>query len=377
MKPVLPFLAVLATFVLVPLQALAVDRPPVVPAQAWLLVDYATGSVLTERNADRPLPPASLTKLMTAYLVFERLKAGQIRLTDTVSISQPATRARGSRMRLKPDSQIPVEDLIKSMLVRSANDATVALAEHVAGSEALFVAQMNARARTWGLHGTTFVNSTGLDVPGHLSTARDVSRVAAALIRDFPDYYRWFSLRDFSYNQTMHRNSNRLLWRDGAVDGMKTGYTQHAGWCLVASAQHEQTRLIATVFGAPSDRWRVDASKRLLDYGFRNFETHLVYSASRPATEARVWLGDSAVVPLGVAENLYVTLPRGMRNRMHTRLTIQDMLYAPVRYGQRLGVLTLQLDDKVYAEYPLVALKEVPTGGMIQRAVDNLQLWMR
>lgn len=370
-------LLLLAAIALTPLQAFAVDRPPTVPAQAWLLVDYATGSVLTERNADRPLPPASLTKLMTAYLVFERLKAGQIHLNDMVSISLHAARTGGARMRLKPDLQVPLEDLVKSMLVRSANDATVALAEHVAGSEPLFVAQMNARARAWELRGTSFVNSTGLDVPGHLSTARDLSRIAAALIRDFPDYYRWFSLRDVSYNQITHHNSNRLLWRDDAVDGMKTGYTQHAGWCLVASAQHEQTRLIAAVLGAPSDRWRVEASKRLLDYGFRNFETHLVYSASRPATEARVWLGDSAVVPLGVAENLYVTLPRGMGSRMRTHLTIQDMLYAPVRYGQRLGVLTLQLDDKVYAEYPLVALKDIPSGGMIQRAVDNLQLWMR
>ncbi len=356
---------------------LALERPPTVPAHAWLLVDSSTGSVLAERNADVRLAPASLTKLMTTYLVFERLRAGQIHLNDTVSISSFAAHTRGSRMYLKADMQVPVEDLIKSMLVRSANDATVALAEHIAGSEPRFVAEMNLRARAWGLQGTTFINSTGLDVPGHFSTARDLSRIAAALIRDFPDYYRWFSLRDFSFNQITHHNSNRLLWRDDAVDGMKTGYTQHAGWCLIASAQREQTRLIATVLGTPSDRWRVEASKRLLDYGFRNFETHLIYDASRPATEARVWLGDAATVPLGVSQNLYVTLPRGMYARIRTRLTIQDMLYAPVRYGQRLGMLTLQLDDKVYAQYPLVALKEIPTGGLIQRAIDNIQLWMR
>src|SRR5581483_4412078 len=273
---------------------LALERPPTVPAHAWLLVDSSTGSVLAERNADVRLAPASLTKLMTTYLVFERLRAGQIHLNDTVLISSFAAHTRGSRMYLKADMQVPVEDLIKSMLVRSANDATVALAEHIAGSEPRFVAEMNLRARAWGLQGTTFINSTGLDVPGHFSTARDLSRIAAALIRDFPDYYRWFSLRDFNFNQITHHNSNRLLWRDDAVDGMKTGYTQHAGWCLIASAQREQTRLIATVLGTPSDRWRVEAGKRLLDYGFRNFETHLIYDASRPATEARVWLGDAA-----------------------------------------------------------------------------------
>jgi D-alanyl-D-alanine carboxypeptidase (penicillin-binding protein 5/6) len=369
---VLPVLALIAS----PLQA-AVDQPPELQAHAWLLVDYSTGNVLAQHNADRRLAPASLTKLMTAYLVLERIKAGTLRLTDKVSISSYAAGARGARLRLKPGTEVVAEDLLKSMLVRSANDATVALAEHIAGSEPRFVAEMNTRARAWGLRGTTFINSTGLDVPFHLSTAHDLSRIAAAIIRDFPDYYGWFGLRDFSFNQITHHNSNGLLWRDHTVDGMKTGYTQLAGWCLVASAQHEQTRLIATVLGAPSDRGRVGASKRLLDYGFRNFETRLIYSANRPATETRVWLGDSASVPLGVTENLYITLPRGVSGRVHARLSIQDMLYAPIRYGQRLGAVTLQLDDKALAEYPLVALKEVGMGGVVQRAIDNAQLWLR
>ncbi|MFL6652437.1 MAG: D-alanyl-D-alanine carboxypeptidase family protein [Sulfurifustaceae bacterium] len=362
---------------LLPLSGFAADRLPMINAHAWLLIDYETGNVLVERNADQRMAPASLTKLMTAYLLFERLKAGQLHLSDKVVISPYAAHVRGSRLRLRPGTEIAVEDLIKSMLVKSANDATTALAEHAAGSEARFVEEMNQRARAWGLDNTTFVNSTGLDVPGHLSTARDLSRIASALIRDFPDYYRWFSLRQFSFKDLLLHNSNHLLWRDSAVDGMKTGYTAQAGWCLIASAQQHETRLIATVLGAPNDHWRVEGAKRLLDYGFLHFETHLVYAANRPATEARIFFGDAAVVPLGVAQNLYVTVPRGMYSRLRARLSIQDMLYAPVRYGQRLGMLTLQLDDRVYAEYPLVALKEISSGGVMQRIIDDLQLSLR
>lgn len=372
-----PRLLLWLVLALAPLPVMAIGRPPMLPAHAWLLVDYATGNVLVEHNADQRLAPASLTKLMTAYLLFERLKTGQIHLSDKVVITPNAAHARGSRVYLRPGTQVTVEDLIKSMLVRSANDATMALAEYAAGSESRFVEEMNQRARTWGLDGTTFVNSTGLDVPGHLSTARDLTRIAAALIRDFPDYYRWFSLRQFSFKDLLLHNSNHLLGRDSAVDGMKTGYTANAGWCLIASGAQRETRLIAAVLGAPTDRWRVEGAKRLLDYGFLNFETHLVYAANRPATQARIWFGDAAVVPLGVPQNLYVTLPRGTYARLRARLAIEQMLYAPVRYGQRLGMLTLQLDDKVYAEYPLIALKEVSAGGVMQRVIDKLQLWLR
>lgn len=362
---------------LMPLSAFAADRTPWLPVHAWLLIDYSTGKVLVEHHADQRMAPASLTKLMTAYLVFERLKTGQIHLSDQVVVSPYAAHVRGSRVHLRAGTQVAVEDLIKSMLVKSANDATTALAEYVGGSEARFVEEMNQRAHAWGLDNTTFVNSTGLDVPGHLSTARDLSRIATALIRDFPDYYRWFSLRQFSFKDLLLHNSNHLLWRDSAVDGMKTGYTAQAGWCLIASAQQQETRLIATVLGAPNDRWRVEGAKRLLDYGFLHYETHLVYAANRPATEARIWFGDATMVPLGVAQNLYVTLPRGMYSRLRARLAIQEVLQAPVRYGQRLGMLTLQLDDRVYAEYPLVALKEVASGGVMQRIIDDLQLSLR
>lgn len=362
---------------LTPLVAPAVEPAPKLPAQAWLLVDYATGDVLASHNADRRLPPASLTKLMTAYLVFEQLHAGRIHLSDPVTISRHAVSTYGARVRLKAGEQVSVEDLVKSMLVHSANNAAIALAEYVAGSEAAFVDMMNAQAQAWGLSGTSFVNSTGLDLPGHLSTANDLSRIAAALIRDFPDFYAWFSLRDFTFNARLLHNSNGLLWRDNAVDGMKTGYTRHAGWCLVSSASRDQTRLIATVLGAPSNRARVNASEHLLEYGFRNFETRLLYPANQPATETRVWFGQTSLVPVGLTRNLYLTLPRGMRPQLETQLHLNDMLYAPVRYGQRLGMLTLKLNNNVYGQYPLVALKEIPSGDFVERTIDNLQLWLQ
>ena len=352
----------------------ALERPPRLPAQAWLLIDYATGNILAEHNADRPLPPASLTKLMTVYLVFEQLRAGNIALDDAVSVSRTAARTRGSRVALKPGGTVAVEDLIKSMLLRSANNATVLLAEHIAGSEAQFVARMNARARAWELRETNFLNSNGLDEAGHTSSARDLSRIAAALVRDFPEYYRWFSLRDFTFGRRPIRNSNRLLWRDDAVDGMKTGYTRRAGWCLIASAVHEHTRLIATVLGARSKAARTNASQRLLDYGFRNFETHLIYAANDAATEVRVLRGDTTLVPLGLPDNLYLTLPRGTYARLQKQLHVEETLQAPVRLGQRLGSLTLALDGRVFGEYPLVALKDVGSGDVIQRTIDNLQL---
>jgi serine-type D-Ala-D-Ala carboxypeptidase (penicillin-binding protein 5/6) len=370
---VLLLLAVL----LLPTSAAALDHPPRLNAQAWLLVDYDSATVLVERNADKPLPPASLTKLMSAYLIFEHLHAGKMQLTDPVVISRNAAAMRGSRLRLRADNAATVEELIQAMLIRSANDATVALAEHVAGSEEQFIARMNERAHAWGLQRTRFLNPTGLDIKGHVSTARDMTRIAVALIRDFPDYYRWFSQRDFIYRDARYHNSNGLLWADDSVDGIKTGYTAHAGYCLIASARRDNMRLIAAVFGARSDNSRLDANKRLLDYGFRNYETRLVYAADKPATEVRVWMGDSTVLPLGTGENLYVTLPRGWHPRLRARLTVNEMMYAPVRQGQQLGSLALALDDNVFAEYPLVALREVPAGGFVQRTVDNIQLWLR
>lgn len=344
-------------------------------AQAWLLVDHHSGAVLTEHRADQPLAPASLTKLMTAYLVFERLRAGTLKLTDPVRVSASAAAAPASRLYLRAGESVSVEELLKGMIVRSANDATVALAEHVSGSETAFVAQMNERAEAWGMVRTRFVNATGLDRPGHVSTARDMSRTTSALIRDFPDYYAWFALKHYAYHKARQYNSNALLWRDDSVDGVKTGHTRGAGFCLVASAKRDDMRLIATVMGARDDGSRLNAAQRLLDYGFRNFETRLVYAANHPATQTRIWMGATAELALGVAENLYVTLPRGGYAKLKPQLTIEPLLQAPVKQGQKLGVLALKLEEQVLGEYPLVALQEIGAGGLFQRTVDGIRLW--
>lgn len=344
-------------------------------AQAWLLVDHHSGAVLAEHRADVPLPPASLTKLMTAYLVFEHLHAGRLQLADPVRASANAAAAPASRLSLRAGESVTVEELLKGMIVRSANDAAVALAEHVAGSEAAFVAQMNERARAWGMTRTHFVTATGLDRPGHISTARDMSRTASALIRDFPDYYAWFALKQYAYHKARQYNSNALLWRDDSIDGVKTGHTRGAGFCLVASARRDDMRLIATVMGARDDGSRLNAAQRLLDYGFLNFETRLVYAANHPATQARVWMGETEQLALGVAQNLYVTLPRGWYAKLKPQLTIDPLLQAPVKQGQKLGMLALKLEEQVLGEYPLVALQEIGAGGLFQRTVDGIRLW--
>jgi D-alanyl-D-alanine carboxypeptidase (penicillin-binding protein 5/6) len=314
---------------------------------------------------------------MTAYLVFERLRAGTLSLDEEVTISDHAAAAPGARVFLRAGARYRVETLLKSMIVRSANDATVALAERVAGSEADFVALMNARAREWGFTRTHFVNSTGLDAPDHRSTARDLSRLAVALIRDFPERYQWFGLREIAANGFRHYNNNALLWRDASVDGLKTGFTRGARWCLVGSARRNGMRLIATVLGAPTEAARVHAVQRLLDYGFRNFETRLLYAANQPASEVRVWMGNETRLPVGLGEDVYLTLPRGWHARLHAQLTTENTLEAPVRRGERIGVLALQLDDRVLGRYPLVALNDVSGGDWIARTVDTLALWFR
>ena len=348
-----------------------------VPAKAWLLMDYDSGRVLAEHGADQVTAPASLTKLMTAYLLFEKLKRGEFRLDDTVHVSARAWGAKGARLFVRPETSARAEELLMGMLVRSANDATVALVEHAAGSEAAFVAQMNATARALGLEQTAFVNATGLDEDGQRSSARDMTRLAAALARDFPEQYPRFSVKEFTYNQIKQYNRNALLWRDAAVDGVKTGQTRAAGYCLIASARRDNMRLIATVMGAADENGRIEAAQRLLEYGFRHFETRLLYRADTPAARVRVWMGEASLLPIGVAQNLYLTLPRGWHEKLRARLTLGDGPTAPIRLGQNLGTLVLDLEERRFAEYPLVALKEVGLGNLFQRALDQIQLWLQ
>ena len=355
----------------------AVETPPAFNAQAWLLMDHDSGQVLAEHNADKPLAPASLTKLMVAYLVFEQLRADKLKPEEPVRVSARAAATNGARLFLRPETTVALETLLKGMIVRSANDATIALAEHLAGDESAFTTSMNDKARQLGLAHTRFANATGLDREGHVSTARDLTRLASQLVRDFPDYYRWFALREFTWQDIRQHNRNALLWRDGDVDGIKTGQTKAAGWCLIASAQRNRMRLIATVLGARDDNGRFDAGHKLLEHGFRRYETRLLYAADVPATRVRVWLGDDSELPLGVGHNLYLTLPRGDHEKLRARLTVSDMQTAPIRRGQPVGKLVLELDQKPYAEYPLVALKEIREGNMLQRGWDKLRLWLQ
>ena len=351
--------------------------PPDIAAPAWVLMDHDSGQVLAERNADKPLAPASLTKLMTAYVLFGKLKAGTLKLDDRISISRQAWSAKGARLFLRPGSSVSAEDLLKGLTVLSANDAAIALTERVAGSEKNFVAEMNAAARGLGLDHSVFMNATGQNEKGHGSTARDLARLTAALIREFPEYYHWFSLKEFSDGRITQYNHNALLWRDLTVDGVKTGQSRSAGFCLIASARRDGMRLIAVVLGAQDENARVEAGQRLLDHGFRRFETRLLYAADIPAVRTRVWRGDQSTIPLGAGRNLYLTLPRGWHEKLHARVTVTESLNAPIQRGQAVGTIALDLDREPLAEYPLVALKQVGEGNLLQRTIDKIQLWLQ
>lgn len=377
-KPVSFFLFFCLFLLRIPF-AFAAETPPapVISAEAWLLVDHDSDRVLAEHNADKPLAPASLSKLMTAYLLFEKLSSGKLRLEESIAASEAALKAKGARLFLRPGEPATVEDLLKGMIALSANDAAVLLAEHVSGSEKNFVAEMNAKAQALGMKHTHFANATGHDAEGQHATARDLGRLASALIRDFPDYYRWFALKEFTYRQIKQYNHNALLWRDTSIDGLKTGQTRAAGYGLIASGLREHMRLITIVLGAKTENARVEAGQKLIDYGFRHFETRLLYATSSPATRVRVWLGDTRALPIGVPQNLYLTLPRGTHEKLRARLTLPERVVAPVSLGQKVGSLALDLDQQHIAEYPLVALKEVGPGNLFQRSLDNIQLWLQ
>jgi D-alanyl-D-alanine carboxypeptidase (penicillin-binding protein 5/6) len=347
-----------------------IPTAPTLPAKSYLLTDFHTGKELAGFEPDKRLPPASLTKIMAVYVVLNELAQGKLKLDDPVTISERAWRAEGSRTFVEVNRQVPVEVLLKGVIVQSGNDATIALAEHIAGDERTFAELMNQHARRLGMVNTHFTNSTGLPDPDHYTTARDLNVLTRALIADFPQYYAWFKLKEFTYNNITQHNRNLLLWRDPSVDGVKTGHTQEAGYCLVASAEREGMRLIATVLGTPSEKARVQAVQALLGYGFRFFTTRKLEEAGKLA-EARVYKGEENRVALGVFSPIYATVPKGEEGKLSTLLEVPPKLIAPIQKGQVLGKLKVRLGEETVAEYPLMALGEVKEAGFIGRWVDE------
>jgi D-alanyl-D-alanine carboxypeptidase (penicillin-binding protein 5/6) len=356
--------------------ALPVPAAPDIAARSYVLQDFSSGRIFAERNADERMEPASITKLMTAYAVFHELRAGDIKLEAAVTISERAWKMGGSRMFIEVNKQASVEELLQGMIVQSGNDASVALAEHVAGSEEAFAALMNEYAAKLGMKNSHFMNSTGWPDPEHYTTARDIAILAHAIIDEFPEYYKWYSQREFTYNGITQGNRNTLLWRDASVDGMKTGHTDAAGFCLVTSAKRDDMRLITVVLGTSSEKIRADESLSLLNYGFRFFETHKLYTAGQQVTEAKIWKGAVDRLPLGLAHDLYITVPRGQYKNLKAELKLNAVLTAPATQGEPYGAVGISLADEVITEQPLIALQDVPEGSLFKQLLDELyMLW--
>jgi D-alanyl-D-alanine carboxypeptidase (penicillin-binding protein 5/6) len=361
----------------VPTAATAGVAAPAVAASAYLLLDALSGQTLVAVNADDKRDPASLTKLMTAYLVFGALRAKTIVPSQMVNVSEKAWRAEGSRMFIEPRKAVSVDELLRGMIVQSGNDASIALAELVASSESAFVERMNAEAARLGMVDTRFVNSTGLSDPQHRSTAADLARLSAALIRDYPDYYPMYSQKEFRYNNITQSNRNRLLWADPYVDGVKTGHTESAGWCLIASAKRGDRRLLAVVLGAASDAMRAAEAQKLLTWGFQAFDTVQLYQSGKQVSTLRVWKGAQPEVKAGFLADRYLTLPKGKAAGLALTLEAREPLIAPVASAQQVGVVKVALEGRQVAEFPLIALEEVPLGNAFGRAWDTVRLWLR
>ena len=351
-----------------------IPEPPPSEAHAFVLQDFNSGQIIAEKNGDQRVEPASLTKLMTAYIVFDELRLGNIKLQDEVLISEKAWRMEGSRMFVEVNKRVSVDDLLKGMIVQSGNDATVALAEYVAGGEDAFVSMMNQQAARLGMTGTLFANSSGLPDANHYTTAHDLATLTLALIRDFPEYYKMYSIEKFTYNGITQHNRNRLLWRDKYVDGVKTGHTESAGFCLVASALRDNMRLISVVLGTSSEDARETESLKLLNYGFRFFETHRLYEGKQQLANARIYKGDKEELSLGLKNDLFVTVPQGRYDDIQASMDINSRIIAPVEKDQVLGLVNVTLDGEHIAQRPLVSLEGIAEGGWWQRLSDEALL---
>lgn len=354
---------------------MAIPTPPEIKARSFIVIDHDSGRVLAALEPDTRQEPASLTKLMTAYGVFKALKEGRIKVDDMVTISEHAWKQEGSRMFIEVGKQVSVENLIQGLIVQSGNDATVALAEFVAGTEPTFVQMMNTYAKELGMTGSHFMNSAGMPDPEHYTTARDTAILASALIHEFPDYYRWYAQKEFTWNGITQQNRNGLLWRDPTVDGVKTGHTESAGYCLVASANRDGMRLVSVVLGTDSMRAREDANAALLNYGFNFFETKRIYAAGQPLTTARVWKGKVPEVGLALKRDLYVTGQRGQVGSVQAQFELPEQLVAPLAAATPLGKAKIVVDGATIATHDLYPAEDVPAGGFFRRSIDTVRLW--
>ena len=349
--------------------------PPIIGAKSYLVIDATTGKELASLDPDTPLAPASLTKIMTTYVVFKALSQGQIQLADEVTISERAWRTPGSRMFVEVGKRVEIEELLLGLIVQSGNDAGVALAEHIAGTEGVFAEMMNQQAQQLGMHSSNFLNATGLPAEGHVTTARDLATLARAMIEEFPDYYAWHAIKEYTFNDITQSNRNKLLWRDASVDGLKTGHTDEAGYCLVASAARDGMRIVSVVMGTSSEKSRADGSQALLNYGFRFFETRLLYKAGEEVTSARIWKSANLTSRLGVLEDLYITVRRGSYDKLESTIDLPAIIEAPVAAGQPIAELKIGLGEEQILSTPLRALDDNPTGSLWQRTKDSVSLW--
>ncbi len=354
-----------------------VPDPPSIQADSYYLLDFDSGRVLAERNPDKRIEPASITKLMTAYLVDMAIASGDITLDDKVLISEKAWRIKGSKMFVEVNKRVSVLDLMQGLIIQSGNDASIALAEYVAGSESAFAGYMNHQAKLLGMTNTNFQNATGWPAEGHYSTARDIAILTRAVIRDFPDTYRYYREKEYTFNSIRQFNRNRLLWRDKSVDGVKTGHTEGAGYCLVSSAKRDDMRLISVILGADSDKSRTQNSQALLNYGFRYFETHRVYRANEVLKTTRVWYGDRKEVSMGVAKDIYITIPRGRYQELDATMDIESQISAPITRGQELGLVSIKLDEETIVSETIVATHAVNDGDLWDKALDGIKLMFK
>lgn len=354
---------------------LIVPAPPMIAASSYIMIDANSGAVLVEHNADQRLPPASLTKMMTAYIAETELAAGRLQLDDQVRISEKAWRTGGSKTFVLVDTEVRVEDLMRGIVIQSGNDASIAMAEHLAGTEDNFAAVMNQYAQRMGLSNTNFANATGLPDPNHYSTARDMALLSTHKVLDHPQYYAWYSEREFTYSGITQPNRNTLLWQNPLVDGLKTGHTDEAGYCLVASAVDEGMRLITVVMGTNSNQARIQETQKLLSFGFRYFETNKLFDAVSNLHDARIWGGSEDQVALGLGDDLFVTIPKGSSGSVRTILEVDTQLEAPIRTGQVLGELRVVQGEQVLAVHDLIALQDVERGGFFKRMWDFIKLF--